>query len=140
MTMLTPRDWGRLEGVHPHLRRMVECAALFAPVHFTVLEGVRSATKQAQNVASGVSQTMNSRHLTGHAVDLGVLDEVGVVTWEWPYYDRFAVHMKGGATLCGYPIEWGGDWTTLKDGPHWQLPWEQYPVKASPPPAGTVVA
>ena len=25
------------------------------------------------------------------------------------------------------PIEWGGDWRRFADGPHWQLPWGQYP-------------
>jgi len=25
------------------------------------------------------------------------------------------------------PIEWGGDWKTFKDGPHFQLPHAKYP-------------
>ena len=24
-------------------------------------------------------------------------------------------------------IEWGGDWKSFKDGPHFQLPWAKYP-------------
>ena len=31
------------------------------------------------------------------------------------------------AQSVGVPIEWGGDWTTFKDGPHFQLPWKTYP-------------
>jgi hypothetical protein len=80
-------------------------------------------------VAAGTSTTMNSRHLTGHAVDLGVLDANGLLTWDWAYYHPFAVHVKGAAQLCGFPIEWGGDFPTFKDGPHWQLPWDAYPVE-----------
>ena len=26
------------------------------------------------------------------------------------------------------PVEWGGDWKTLKDGPHFQLPHGAYPA------------
>ena len=29
--------------------------------------------------------------------------------------------------VVGVPIEWGGDWRTFKDGPHFQLPWGKYP-------------
>jgi len=134
---LTTRDRQRLEGVHPDLVLMVEAAATYSPVHFTVLEGRRTAAKQAEYVAAGTSTTMNSRHLTGHAVDLGVLDATGQVTWSWDWYNKFAPCMKGAAQLCGFPIEWGGDWATFPDGPHWQLPWEEYPVETviSPPPA-----
>ena len=28
----------------------------------------------------------------------------------------------------GVRIEWGGDWHTFKDGPHFQLPIVQYPA------------
>jgi peptidoglycan LD-endopeptidase CwlK len=84
-------------------------------------------------VASGASQTMNSRHLTGHAVDLAPL--VGEApTWDWEYYNRFAVHMKGASAMCAIPVEWGGDWETFPDGPHWQLPWDQYPLPVEAPP------
>ena len=32
-----------------------------------------------------------------------------------------------GAGGFGVPIEWGGDWRTFKDGPHFQLPKKEYP-------------
>lgn len=126
--MLSERDRLRMKGLHPDLYRMVEAAAAYGPMGFMVIEGLRTPEQQVQYVASGASQTTNSRHLTGHAVDLGVLDEAGVLTWDWAYYHRFSTHMKGGAQLCGDPIEWGGDWKSFPDGPHWQLPWDAYPV------------
>jgi peptidoglycan L-alanyl-D-glutamate endopeptidase CwlK len=64
--------------------------------------------------------------LTGHAVDLAALVG-GEIRWDWPLYDRLAVAMKGAAKECGVRIEWGGDWTSFKDGPHFQLPWQGYP-------------
>ena len=67
-----------------------------------------------------------SRHLTGHAVDLGAL-VAGKLRWDWPLYEQLAGAMKESAKQVGVPVEWGGDWRTFKDGPHFQLPWREYP-------------
>jgi peptidoglycan L-alanyl-D-glutamate endopeptidase CwlK len=124
---LTDRDRGRLKGVHPDLVRVVERAAELTAVPFTVLEGLRSKERQQQMVAAGSSTTLNSRHLTGHAVDIAPL-EGGKVSWAWPLYHQLAPVIKQAAAECGVPIEWGGDWRRFKDGPHWQLPWSAYPA------------
>jgi peptidoglycan L-alanyl-D-glutamate endopeptidase CwlK len=126
MFNLGERSRSRLAGVHPDLVRIVERAIQITPVDFTVLEGVRTLARQKQLVAAGASQTMRSRHITGHAVDLGAY--VGrSVRWDWPLYGRIAGAMKQAAAELGIPLEWGGDWRTLKDGPHFQLPWASYP-------------
>jgi peptidoglycan L-alanyl-D-glutamate endopeptidase CwlK len=52
----------------------------------------------------------------------------GTIRWDWPLYDRLAVGVKQAAFEEGVPLEWGGDWKSFKDGPHWQLPWAQYPA------------
>lgn len=123
--------------MHPDLVRIVkDCAANFAaPFTFGVSEGLRTAAKQKLEVAAGNSQTMRSRHLDGHAVDLVVL-VTGKVVWAWPNYYVLADQMKAAAVRCAVPIEWGGDWTTLKDGPHFQLPWDKYPSGAYTPSVG----
>jgi peptidoglycan L-alanyl-D-glutamate endopeptidase CwlK len=36
--------------------------------------------------------------------------------------------MKDAAEQLGIQLEWGGDWKTFKDGPHFQLPWKDYPA------------
>jgi len=123
---LSQKSIDRLKGVHPHLRCVVNIAILKTDIDFAVLEGVRSLERQKQLMAAGASQTMRSRHLTGHAVDLGVIVG-GQVRWDWPLYDRLAVIVKDAAKEAGVPIEWGGDWITFKDGPHFQLPWKGYP-------------
>ena len=125
--VLSDRDEARLAGVHPDLVRVVRRAVEVAPLAFAVLEGVRSIERQRALVARGASKTMNSRHLTGHAVDLAPLGPDGKVSWDWPLYHRLAPAMKEAAKAEGVPIEWGGDWTRFKDGPHWQLPWSLYP-------------
>lgn len=123
---LSKKSRDRLSGVHPDLVKVVERAIEITEVDFAVLEGVRSKTRQEQLVKAGASQTMRSRHLTGHAVDLGAY-VAGSVRWDWPLYHKLAVAVKQAAAELQIPIEWGGDWTTFKDGPHWQLPWKDYP-------------
>ncbi len=116
----------RLKGVHPDLVRVVERAIQITDVDFTVLEGLRTVARQQQLVKSGASKTMRSRHLTGHAVDLAAVVG-GEIRWDWPLYHKIAKAVKQAAAELKVPIEWGGDWRTFKDGPHWQLPWKQYP-------------
>lgn len=126
MYTLSPRSYKRLEGVHPDLVRVVERAIAITEVDFVVLEGLRTKERQAQLLIAGASRTMNSRHITGHAVDLGAW--VGKeVRWDWPLYAKIATAMKKAATEQNVPIVWGGDWRTFKDGPHFELNRSKYP-------------
>jgi peptidoglycan L-alanyl-D-glutamate endopeptidase CwlK len=111
--------------VHPDLVRLIEVAIKDTPIDFVVTEGLRTPARQRELIKAGASQTMRSRHLTGHAVDLACLVE-RKVRWDWPLYEKLAKHIKDTAKAQNIPIEWGGDWTTLKDGPHYQLPWAKY--------------
>lgn len=124
--VLGQRSLSRLEGVHPDLVRVVKKAAAMSSLDFTVLEGLRTAARQKQLLDLGATKTLNSRHLTGHAVDLAPMVG-GTVRWDWPLYHQLAVIMKDAAKAEKVPIQWGGDWRTFKDGPHWELPWKQYP-------------
>jgi len=123
---LGKRSIERLQGVHPDLVRVVERAIDLTPVDFTVLEGLRSPERQQTLVASGASQTLNSRHITGHAVDLGAWVD-NQVDWSWPLYTKIANAMKAAANELGIAIVWGGDWRTFKDGPHFELDRKFYP-------------
>lgn len=126
MYTLGARSKARLKGVHPDLVKVVERAIQITTVDFTVLEGLRDPQRQKKLVESGASQTLNSRHITGHAVDLGAwVDDQ--VDWSWPLYHQIAAAMKEAAKQVSVPIEWGGDWRTFKDGPHFQLPRKEYP-------------
>ncbi len=131
---LGTRSRERLDGVHTDLI-IVFATAISSPklpFDFTVLEGTRLLTRQKKLVASGASTTMKSRHLeskvTGysHAVDIAPYID-GEVRWDWPLYDKLGIFIKEVAKDCDIPIEWGGDWKSFKDGPHWQLPWKLYP-------------
>lgn len=124
---LSNRSKARLEGVHPDLVACVLRAIEITEVDFSVLEGLRTAERQAQLVANGASSTSNSRHLTGHAIDLGAYIN-GSIDWSWPLYYKIADAMKQAADELNVDLEWGGDWTTFKDGPHFQLSWATYPI------------
>lgn len=115
-----------LRGVHPDLVRVVERAIQLTDVDFTVTEGLRSKERQKQLRAAGASMTLNSRHLTGHAVDVAALVG-GKVRWDWPLYPRIASAFKQAAKELNVPIVWGGDWTKLRDGPHFELSRAVYP-------------
>lgn len=133
--LLNPSSIAKLKGVHPDLARVVNrAAALAGPADpgFIVTCGLRTVAEQKKLVAAGASKTMRSRHLPGatnklsHAVDLAATVG-GKVKWDWPLYAKLAGFMKAAAKAEGVTIEWGGDWKSFKDGPHFQLPWDKYP-------------
>lgn len=115
-----------LRGVHPDLVKVIRRAIQISKIDFKVLEGVRSVARQRELVKKGASQTMKSRHIHGFAVDIAPFVE-GQVRWDWPLYYTLAATVKQAAKDVGVPVEWGGDWKTFKDGPHWQLPARKYP-------------
>jgi len=116
-----------LTGVHPDLVRVVERAITLTDTDFRVLEGRRTRARQQQLVTAGASKTLKSRHLTGHAVDLGALVG-GKIRWDWPLYHRISKAMKAAAIELGVAVVWGGDWKSFKDGPHYELERRRYPV------------
>lgn len=121
------RSENNLIGVNADLVKIVRLALTLSTVDFGITEGLRSRERQKQLLAQGKSQTMNSRHITGHAVD--VVAYLGSqVSWEWKYYEQIASAFKKAAAELNIPVEWGGDWKTLKDGPHFQLPHRDYPA------------
>lgn len=135
----------KLVGVHPKLADVVQKASLASPVPFTVIEGLRSEERQAQLVEAGASKTSNSRHLTGHAVDLWPLDPATMKPIPsdaafpkgsneaqaasarlWSDLRKIASAMKDVAKAEGVLLEWGGDWGW--DAVHFQLNRSAYPA------------
>lgn len=139
MRKFSARSIKNLEGIHPDLRRVIDRALQESPVDFTVIEGLRTKERQKQLVASGASKTLNSRHITGHAVDLVPIGPNGKAAFDWPLYDMLAPAVKAAAQAEGVAIVWGGDWKSFRDGPHFELDREVYNTKdwttKSKPPA-----
>lgn len=126
MFTFSARSEQRLKGVHPALVEVVRRALELSQVDFVVVEGLRTLARQKELVKAGASQTMDSRHITGHAVDLAPYI-AGQIRWDWPPFYKIAEAMKAAAADLRVPVDWGGDWTSFKDGPHWQLNREMYP-------------
>ena len=127
-------DKVKLKSLHPDLIRVLEAWRANTHLRCRILETERSAEQQRINVAKAVSQTTRSRHVRANnrngfvcAVDIGVMKSATQLSWQWPDYSYLAREVKAAAHRVGVPIEWGGDWRTLKDGPHFQLPRKDYP-------------
>lgn len=134
--ILTERDRQRMRGVDKRLVRVVERAAELTTVDFIITEGLRTRERQAQLLAQGASQTMNSKHIIGKAVDVAArLD--GEIRWDWPLYLKIAEAFRQAAVELNVPVAWGGTWKLLSttpapikashlsrsfpDGPHFEL-------------------
>lgn len=124
--VLGKRSKENLQGIHPDLVKVVELAIQLTKQDFTVIEGLRSLSRQEELYRKGHSTTLNSRHLTGHAVDI-VPWVNGSVSWDWKYYTEVKLAMFEAAKELDVDIEWGGNWKKFPDGPHWQLTWGSYP-------------
>lgn len=156
MSKLGKKSLKELEGVHPDLIRVVERAIVISPQDFAVHDGIRTLEDQKRLVASGASKTLDSRHLTGHAVDL-VPYINGKLRWEWEPIYQIADAVRTAAREFGVPITWGGAWDVrltsvdgapedvmaeyaerrraagrrpFLDGPHCELPRDEYPADA----------
>ncbi|HEY8878268.1 MAG TPA: M15 family metallopeptidase [Roseateles sp.] len=116
----------RLRDVHPDLQKVVRRALELSKTDFSVAEGVRSYARQKELFDSGKSRTMNSRHLTGHAVDLYPVHKSGG-EYQREDFTELADAMRRASAALGIPVEWGGDWKSFTDCPHWQLPVRAYP-------------
>lgn len=128
---LSERDKTRLKGVHPMLVEVLKAGYARFDKAFAdapsfkvfVIEGVRSIEKQREYVATGASRTMNSRHLTGHAVDLGIQSGTAM-RWEFEVYRRLWLQcIQPASEVLGVQVEWGGIifGPRFLDGPHFQL-------------------
>ena len=120
------RSLDNMKGIHPDLRRVMDRALKESPLDFIVIEGLRTVDRQRQLVSEGKSRTMNSRHLTGHAVDLLPIGPDGP-RFDWPLYHQLAPAVKAAAEAEGVALVWGGDWTSFRDGPHFELERNAYP-------------
>ena len=109
MFKLSKRSLHNLQEVKQPLVNVVTRAIQLTEIDFVVSEGLRTTKRQQELVDQGASQTMNSKHLTGDAVDLAAW--LGTIRWELPLYFKIAEAMKQSAIENCVAIRWGGAWT-----------------------------
>ena len=123
MYKLGTRSKQSLSGVHVDLVAVVKRAIEITEVDFSVIEGIRHIERQRQLVKTGKSTTLNSRHITGHAVDMVPYP----VDWEdLERFELMAEAMKSASEELEIPIVWGGDWKSFYDAPHFELDRKKY--------------
>ena len=108
MPILSKTSLRNLSNVNPKLQLLCIEAIKETPVDFRVTEGLRTLSRQKHLLAIGASQTLNSKHLTGDAVDLVPWD--GGPRWEWPLIYRLAEHIRKVALKHAISLRWGGVW------------------------------
>lgn len=111
---LGKKSLSKLEGVDPRLVKVIKRAIELTEVDFTITEGLRSKATQALYVKQGKSQTMNSKHLVGLAVDLAAWVN-GTVNWNFDYYFKIADAVREASIELGIKVKWGGAWRYLND-------------------------
>lgn len=116
-THFADRSLPHLEEIDDDLYEVVFLARLISEVPFEITDGMRTIEEQRYYFETGRSQTMNSKHLTGRAVDVVPIP----VTWEPEAFLPIAEAMKEASDILDIPIVWGGDWKTFKDYPHFEL-------------------
>jgi peptidoglycan L-alanyl-D-glutamate endopeptidase CwlK len=127
MTNPAERTQKNLRGVHPDLVKVINEALKTTTTPFIVTEGLRTATRQKELVAAGASKTLNSRHLTGHAVDIVPVIN-GKVCWKTPAFKAPLDAIRAAAKKLKVNVEFGADWRTFKDYPHVQLSRKSHPA------------
>lgn len=129
MFKFSQRSLNNLKGVHPDLVRVCHAALKLTKVDFGILDGLRTFDEQRKNVAAGKSWTLQSRHITGHAIDFGVFVDGkylnGDTPEEYELYEQVAEAFKVAALKEKVPIIWGGDWKQ-RDGCHIELDKRKY--------------
>lgn len=135
MRTWSERSLKNMQGIHPDLRRVLDRALQESEVDFVVVEGLRTIERQREMLRIKATTTLNSRHLTGHAVDFYAWVDVnldGKVTFEemskFPLMKKIADAIKLAASELKVPVVWGGDWRKFKDYPHIELDRRAYPA------------
>jgi len=122
---LGKRSLKNMRGIHPDLYAVVEKAISITDQDFTVIEGLRTRARQKELVRKGFSKTMNSRHITGHAVDIVPYPIAHRLNYPDYMWDDVADSMLEAARILDVDLEWGyAKWGW--DKPHYQLAWRSY--------------
>jgi hypothetical protein len=109
MYQFSKRSLRNLKSVRHALQDLAHLALALSRVDFGVIEGLRTRERQARLMATGASQTMDSRHLTGDAVDLAAY--IGrSPSLDFSLYIDIAEVWRSAALALGTQIIWGAAW------------------------------
>lgn len=101
-----------LSEVDERIVRVARRALTLSSVDIAVIDGRRTEAEQRAYMAAGASWTLNSRHLTGHAIDVAPYVD-GKPRWDWSLFFPVARAFHEAAELEGVALRWGGVWDRL---------------------------
>lgn len=109
-----PKSQKELLGVHPYLVAVVHRCFDISPIDFAVHDGLRTPEEQAEYLRTGVTKTLNSKHLKqadgfGHAVDL-VPYVNGKLRWEWGPIYILTLAFRQACVETHLDATWGAIW------------------------------
>lgn len=110
---------GKFAGVDPRLVACMYRGLYLSPHDFGISCGLRTIEQQRVEVEKGASETMHSRHLTGHAVDIVIVVD-GMADWTFEKYAAVNRSIQDAAREFGVEITWGGNWKS-RDGVHFEI-------------------
>lgn len=125
---LDKKSLAKLKGIHPDLVRVIKRAHAESETPFIIVEGMRTKERQAELFAQGATTTMNSRHLTGHAVDFNPMLNGKPTPSHWPLFRKVGAVIKAAALTENVAVTLGVDWQKFPDGAHVELSWKAYPL------------
>ncbi len=112
---LSQKSLKNLEYVHEDLCLIVHRAIDLTDVDFAITEGLRTVTRQKELYKAGASRTMNSRHLSGHAIDFVPIIG-GQAAWKPSACSAVIEAFKLAAIEYKTPIVWGAVWDRTING------------------------
>ncbi|QAV24713.1 M15 family metallopeptidase [Proteus hauseri] len=129
--IFSQRSKNNLIGVNLLLVKIAHRALEISTADFAVIEGVRTLEKQQENVKKGVSKTVNSRHLTGDAIDILPSAIKPGMEWQPHFFEPVLMAFKQAADEEGLILRFGKNWkrdptlsveTGFPDYPHIEIP------------------
>lgn len=124
------RSRKNMSGINPLLITLAERALAISSYDFGVLEtgGCRTAEQQNEIFNNGYSQLdgydLISYHQTSNALDL-VAYVGGKFTWSndkaYTAINKAVLQAWKEMNIKGVRLEWGGDWKSFTDKPHYQI-------------------
>ena len=128
------RSLKNLSFLHPEMIKFANELLSCSPYDLVITSGARTAeqqnelyqqgrTKKGQVVTNCDGYKVKSNHQLhsdgyGYAFDIAVIVD-GKISWDPKYYKEVANSSRD--LMKKYNVEWGGDWKSLKDYPHFEL-------------------
>ena len=103
------RSLKSMEGLEPEMKDLCNIALAKSYQDFTIIEGLRTKEQQRENVKKGVSQTMNSYHLKGLAIDFWPVGFKGGAISEEHF--KVADAFREASIKMTLDVVWGAAWS-----------------------------